>query len=344
MAQKNIYHLAYTRDRQIITQAAWFYANTSGIENLLGITLPDVCPVVYYLRDGAVEIWENEESLQCIQSVIRERNMADPSFIVSIAREFKEVQNRYFLPLKENPVLQDAKALQEFAEQFKKYCVHFFYLWTTLLDDQTPEALKHITQEWRETDEYFDIGGTVLTRTLSSLYPDLSEYPNAILDTEIQNPPSRSDLKKRRDHFVYIPGTYQKNETLLEFSKKNPHRVFSKLQENVQKNSVQGQVAQEGKTVRGRAVLVRNTLQSKKVREGDIIISPMTLPEFLPAMKKASAIVTDEGGLLCHAAIVARELKKPCIIGTKIATKIFKNGNRVEVDTERGVVKILQKK
>ena len=70
----------------------------------------------------------------------------------------------------------------------------------------------------------------------------------------------------------------------------------------------------------------------------------MTRPEFMPALKKAAAIITDEGGITCHAAIVARELKKPCIIGTKIATKVLKDGMMVEVDADKGVVKILNNK
>jgi len=56
-------------------------------------------------------------------------------------------------------------------------------------------------------------------------------------------------------------------------------------------------------------------------------------------MKKAKAIITDEGGVTCHAAITARELKIPCIIGTKIATKVLKDGDRVEVDAEKGLVR-----
>ena len=68
----------------------------------------------------------------------------------------------------------------------------------------------------------------------------------------------------------------------------------------------------------------------------------MTQPEFLPAMKKASAIITDEGGLTCHAAIISRELGIPCIIVTKIATKVFKDGDIVEVDATRGIVTMLE--
>lgn len=75
------------------------------------------------------------------------------------------------------------------------------------------------------------------------------------------------------------------------------------------------------------------------VTKKDLKNSP---PDFLPAMKKAVAFVTDEGGITCHAAIIAREMGKPCIIGTKNATRILKDGDFVEVDAENGVVKILK--
>lgn len=74
-------------------------------------------------------------------------------------------------------------------------------------------------------------------------------------------------------------------------------------------------------------------------QEGEILVTSMTTPSFLSAIKKAGAIVTDEGGVTCHAAIVARELKKPCVIGTKNATKILKDGDVVEVDATKGVVR-----
>lgn len=61
--------------------------------------------------------------------------------------------------------------------------------------------------------------------------------------------------------------------------------------------------------------------------------------DFLPAMKKAVAIVTDEGGLLSHSAIVSRELKIPCLVGTRMATQFFKTGDRVQVDCQNGTVK-----
>ena len=69
----------------------------------------------------------------------------------------------------------------------------------------------------------------------------------------------------------------------------------------------------------------------------------MTTPEYLPAMEKAAAIVTDEGGINSHAAILSREFGIPCIVGTKIATKIIKENELIEVNANHGVVKKLKK-
>ena len=76
--------------------------------------------------------------------------------------------------------------------------------------------------------------------------------------------------------------------------------------------------------------------------KGDILVAIMTTPNFIPALEKAAAFVTDEGGITCHAAIIAREMKKPCIIGTKIATKFLKDGDIVQVDANNGIVHILK--
>lgn len=78
-----------------------------------------------------------------------------------------------------------------------------------------------------------------------------------------------------------------------------------------------------------------------KMRPGDILVSIATDPDIVPAMKKASAIVTEQGGITSHAAIVSRELGIPCVIGTKIATRVLKDGDKVVVDATRGIVKKL---
>jgi len=88
----------------------------------------------------------------------------------------------------------------------------------------------------------------------------------------------------------------------------------------------------------GEVKIVGSEREISKVKEGDVLVAVMTTPDMVPAMKKASAIVTDEGGLTCHAAIVSRELGVPAVVGTKNATKVLKDGMLVTVDGEKGIV------
>lgn len=91
--------------------------------------------------------------------------------------------------------------------------------------------------------------------------------------------------------------------------------------------------------VKGTVKIVLSRNDISKINKDDILVASATNPDLLPAMYKASAFVTDAGGITSHAAIVAREMKKPCIIGTKIATKIFKDGDIIEVDANKGTIK-----
>lgn len=76
-------------------------------------------------------------------------------------------------------------------------------------------------------------------------------------------------------------------------------------------------------------------------KDGEVLVCKMTSPDYLPLMQKSAAILTDEGGILCHAAIVARELGKPCIVSTGEATTKLKTGQKVLVDADSGTVKVL---
>ncbi|TKJ17947.1 hypothetical protein CEE44_04730 [Candidatus Woesearchaeota archaeon B3_Woes] len=93
--------------------------------------------------------------------------------------------------------------------------------------------------------------------------------------------------------------------------------------------------------VKGIVRVVPDVSNVKVFNKGDILVASMTRPEYTSLMKKAGAVVTNEGGVTCHAAIVSRELNIPCIIGTKIATKVLKDGDLVEVDADKGVIKKL---
>jgi phosphohistidine swiveling domain-containing protein len=100
---------------------------------------------------------------------------------------------------------------------------------------------------------------------------------------------------------------------------------------------IYGNVANPGK-IEGIAKIIFTTDDLYKMQEGDILVSPCTRPEYVSAMKKASAILTDEGGITSHAAIVSRELSVPCIVGLRQATDLIKDGDKLEVNANHGIV------
>lgn len=108
-----------------------------------------------------------------------------------------------------------------------------------------------------------------------------------------------------------------------------------KVNKNIKK--FPGDIAYPGE-VTGTVKKIEEAKEMDKFNKGDILVSSTTNPELIPAMKKAAAIITDAGGITSHAAIVSRELKTPCIIGTKIATKVLEDGDLVKVDANKGIV------
>ncbi len=153
---------------------------------------------------------------------------------------------------------------------------------------------------------------------------------------------NRDKIKEQAKHSVFV---FEKNKFSIIIGE---NKIKDFLNKNLAKsetsrgNQIKGQASCLGKGV-GRVKIINSVAEVKKMRKGDILVSSKTNPNFMAAIKKANAIVTDYGGITCHAAIVSRELGIPCIVGTKIATKVLKDGDWVEVDAEKGVVKILKR-
>ncbi len=197
----------------------------------------------------------------------------------------------------------------------------------------------------RATYLSIDIGDRFLVEMARrrNIDPELLKY--LISDKELnawfmQEAITEGELKKRFEKCVVIWEDHMQqvftgnkvdiiHETML------PTKAHNEIQD------VRGLVASTGKAT-GIARIIMSAEEVGKVGEGDILIAVMTRPDYVPAMKKAGAIVTDEGGITSHAAIVARELRVPCIIGTKLATKIFKDGEMVEVNANHNWVRKVQ--
>lgn len=144
--------------------------------------------------------------------------------------------------------------------------------------------------------------------------------------------------KRQKGYSVFMEGNdfvvnedYDNVETFIEAS--TPKADSS--------TELRGTIANPG-YVKGKAKIIFCTDDFEKMKKGDVLITTMTTPDFILLMKKSSAIITDIGGLLSHAAIISRELGKPCIIGTKVATQLLKDGDLVEVDANKGVARKLK--
>ncbi len=145
------------------------------------------------------------------------------------------------------------------------------------------------------------------------------------------------ELNKRYNYRVF----YYDGKTKRIISGEEARKFFESLEfEKLEVNSgneLRGECACPGKA-RGIVKIINLASEMDKMQKGNVLVSRATSPDLVPAMKLASAIVTDMGGITCHAAIVSRELKIPCVIGTKVATRVLKDGDIVEVDADKGIV------
>ena len=156
---------------------------------------------------------------------------------------------------------------------------------------------------------------------------------------------AKEKLKDTKCKVILEKDSFRNLDEIL--AKNKIEKVKSKKQVKLEglsklKLLIKGDAASPG-IIWGPPRLIKSAKEISKVKEGDVLVTRMTTPDFVPAMKRAVAIVTDKGGQTSHAAIVSRELGVPCVIGTRIATKVFKDGDVVAVDANTGLVKIIDK-
>ncbi len=149
------------------------------------------------------------------------------------------------------------------------------------------------------------------------------------------------EIQKRLEGYIFTDSTIITNRSFDEFCVQQDYSLPQVTTNASLSHELRGVVACKG-FVRGRVKIIEKKEDLVKIEEGDILVACMTNANYIQGMRKAGAIVTDEGGITCHAAIVSRELGKPCITGTKYATTLFKDGDLVEVDAVRGVIIVLQ--
>ena len=348
-----------TREAPLIGVESWYQGIVKETENFFGIKFPEN---FFIFKRGTVESWRDsiqlekipvelskwakenptrlveglkrqKATLKLIKSIRNKSNNTEEEILVNLSKirdSFRKgipgIVVTYLMPLWQE-VFASNKGIKLFDKQLIKQCV-----------------------EWRkETDPFFDQSIETIFQLLAQLvkvtnwdsglvnYIRYDELTSALKTRKI----NKDDLSHRKKSvFAYIDGQLIFEENFYEELAKRGLSLPGDTPPD--SKDIKGVSANRG-FANGKVKVVFIREELNKVDEGDILIAPMTTPWYMPAMKKAAAIVTDEGGITCHAAIISRELGKPCIIGTKIATKVLHDGDLVEVDADNGVVRILEK-
>jgi len=152
--------------------------------------------------------------------------------------------------------------------------------------------------------------------------------------------PSRDIIKQRMNQGFAVPMEDGRIRCVQGKEAEEIEKFFESDTESMKE--FKGTIACEG-IVKGKAKIILDRNDYNKIKKGNILVSSMTTPNMISIMKKSAAFITDEGGITCHAGILSREMKKPCIIATKIATEVLKDGDLVEVDADKGMVRVLKK-
>jgi len=252
-----------------------------------------------------------------------------------IAKQIKELEN-YSQKVKR----QKQKLIKKY--KFNQVSKNLFYFFTQLahwrdkrkkyaqiINNYSYYFAQRNAKEWRFP----------LELALESYGDEIKKLPQRLSKSRLKK--FRQELEKRRESNA-IYGVGKNGVKIITGVKarqlaKRMEKRFAK-----QHKEIKGNIGNCG-CCRARVKIIKGDKEFFKFRAGNIIVAPMTRPEYILLMKKATGIITDEGGISCHAAIVSRELNIPCIVGTQVATQFLKDNDLVELNADKGIVKIIKR-
>lgn len=297
----------------------------------LAVSLKKKYPKIWHLIN-------NHTKKYCWVHYVYEGPAADSSYFIDIIKDFikrrinpiREIKNykqeKRELKLKQSKILNGIN-LSSYEKQIIELARDAVFY----------KPYRRELQTW----SYYNME-TVLKEIANRLFLSLKQVrmmlPNEIGKALLKNKFHVNSINERMSLVIYGRTKGKRfcftGKQAREFIKNNIKK--EKIIRNVSK--ILGTVAFKG-MAKGKVKIINSPDEMIKMSDNDILISASTSPNLMPAIRKAKAIITNEGGLTCHAAIVSREFKIPCIIGTKIATKVLKDGDKVEVDANKGIVK-----
>lgn len=344
MKNNQKYEKLFSRDFSLPSIEAWVRGESINPKGWTDEKQPFLPYIVTERSDDTVHFYYNLQGVEWVCDLLSKYAHKDKSFISTIEKTVLE-KLAYIRPIYEKEQAINFSSLKKFIKELEDGYPWFEAMWWFFqMDDVSKVAgldLENLGKVRALTDKLCNSSDTVIRKSLIKIYPRLGDLSSVLRSEELiaNKIPSKNELEKRYKSYFFGNNQLFVSSTKSQVAKKLD---INFVEETFKKaKQLKGSPAQLG-YAKGFVRRLMGHRQISLLREGEILISPMTIPDFVPAMKKAAAFVTDEGGILCHAAIVAREMKKPCIVGTKFATRIFKDGDYVEVDATKGTVKLIE--
>ncbi|MCL5432771.1 MAG: PEP-utilizing enzyme [Patescibacteria group bacterium] len=343
MKKLNTYEKLFSRDFSLPSVEAWVRGESINPKGWTEQKQPFLPYIITERSDDTVHFYYDLKGVEWVQNLLVKLARKDNFFIKNI--ENMVIQKLTFIkPIYDKEKIINLSDLKRFLKELEDGYPWFEAMWWFCQMDSTRLTalnLKNIQKVRTLTDKLCNSSDTVIRKSLFKIYPRLGDLSSVLRTKEIisEKIPGEKILQKRYRGYFFANNQLFINTNKSTLGKKLEVHLKDDVVKKVKQ--IKGNPAQQG-VAKGYVRRLMGHRQISEIKKGEIIVSPMTIPDFLPAMKKASAFVTDEGGILCHAAIVARELKKPCIVGTKFATEVFKNGDYVEVDAYKGIIKLIE--
>lgn len=338
----------FSRERPFFYFCMWNESDRMGFKKFVGHKIGNNL----FIRDGRhnkVSIWYDLKELEQLNYLTAKKvNGNSRVFRKMIETLDKEWENI-------GPLLNRKKKIVDIND-FAKYYEHLVKWWSAMTLIFNIPGIREVKKTLRDKalnrralmEKYSDTMHRIYLGFWNKNFPKYRDISFVILPSEAirlgLGKLSKDEVLKIRRRIngfaMFNNKIYSLAELKLVLRKNNITLEKPKIKKGIKE--FKGFTACRGH-IKGIVHIIRFRNQISGFKKGEVLVTEMTNPDFVPAIKKAAAIITDEGGIMCHASIVAREMNKPCIIGTKIATKMLKDGDLVEVDADRGVVKIIKR-
>lgn len=321
----------FSREKGVWYLHVWDECDRKTFAKYLNYTVKDSL----YLREGVkMSVWFDLSERERINDLLKSR-LKDKSFIPSLLEELEQEWQHL------EPYLTGKRQVNT-ADDLRDYYEHLIIWWlpmtiifslpqagVTKLDPEALEA-REIAEKYSDT---MDMVWEKFWNKQPAKFKNLMNLmtPKEAFAFSKLSPAQLLAIAKRSDGVGLLNSRLYPVDHLGKALEQTGVSLAEEKMPTGSVSEITGDTAYQG-IAEGRVRLIGSKRDVPLLKEGEILVTEMTSPKYLPAIQKASALVTDEGGVTCHAAIAARELKKPCIIGTGIATKVLKNGDLIRVN------------